>query len=637
MNAINRPTKPFPYVLSLNLRATLIAMILLIHSLALSDQNSEISLDLAATVETQSSATSNNSDLNSETANLPVSLNTVQTFSELLTRFSSRFHRFFALYELTNRLDEDGLVNLIDEIKTYEYDATNQSWKSDSLLVVISKLVHINADKVNSIFFELNEATQRDLAYDIANEWSSLNLDSAANFVKGFSDTEMKIIAANGVLDAQASLLSVDELTVLAQQFENEKYIADLFERNLFIEEAKHPEQSWIEITKDPSLLTHENVRRISNIAEAWVDQIGVSAIPKVTDVIKDQSLRLTMQYRLLRVAALQDAESAFEYAITVTGSAHSNPANPVLSIWAEQDPQAAWERLSVMDTTDKRKELVRTLFAQWGSDDPQSLMESFGDFPKEVQDEARIPLISNLIKESSDSALAIYDEIEDRDSKLAAARTLAYDWGSRDGEAALNWVLTDPSTEPERQHLVQTIIGHMTEQDFQNAFNVARDQPLGVDGNEEIGLEATVITILSFRNLDEAVQLLPLVREGPTKLDAYLEVGDALAQNDRLDEAITNGNEFTGEDQVLYYTRIGFNVNVMEDPESIFVMLDKLPSGMARSRIATTQISNNQRSNIYDDNQIDRLEKYLTNEDRQLLKKIDEEGIRVPDSYTGY
>ena len=176
-----------------------------------------------------------------------------------------------------------------------------------------------------------------------------------------------------------------------------------------------------------------------------------------------------------------------------------------------------------------------------------------------------------------------------------------------------------------------------MTNTNFQTAFEVARDQPLGVIGNEEIGLEATVIDMLTFQNLEEALKLLPLVREGPTKLTAYRNVGHSLIQNDRLDEALANGEEFSGEDQILYYTSIGSNVNVMRDPEAIFVRLDKLPSEMARSRIATTQIANNRRSKVYDDDQIDRLKEYLTDEDRDLLLKIEEEGINVPDSYHGY
>ena len=107
--------------------------------------------------------------------------------------------------------------------------------------------------------------------------------------------------------------------------------------------------------------------------------------------------------------------------------------------------------------------------------------------------------------------------------------------------------------------------------------------------------------------------------------------------RNDRLDEAIANGEEFSGEDQILYYTSVGSNINVMRDPESIFARLDKLPSKIARSRIATTQLASNLSSNLYDDDQINRLEEYLTDEDVELLLRVEEEGINVPDSYLGY
>ena len=405
MNTTRHTTKKIPSFLKLNLRATLTAVVILTGCLALPEQIFEISSGLTSTNQMPSIAASSNSNLNRETVSLSRDLKNIQSFSDILTNYRSRFHRFSALYELANQLDEDGLVNVIDEIKGYEYDASNQSWKSDSLLVVISKLVHIDADTVNPIFFALSEDTQRDLAYGIASEWSFLDLESATNFVNSFSDYELRMIASKGVLDSQSTLISLDELTALAQQFENEEYIADLVERNLFIEEAKHPEQSWNELLKDPSLLTHEKIKRLLNITEAWVNQSGVSAIPKVTEAIKDQSLQRTLQYRLLRVAALQDAESAFEYAITVTGSGFSNPASPVLSIWAEQDPHAAWERLSVMDPTSEREELIQTLIAHWGANDSQSLMDSLGNFPNDVQDIARVSLIYDLIDKSSDKA----------------------------------------------------------------------------------------------------------------------------------------------------------------------------------------------------------------------------------------
>lgn len=288
--------------------------------------------------------------------------------------------------------------------------------------------------------------------------------------------------------------------------------------------------------------------------------------------------------------------------------------------------------------TTNESKELTGTLFATWVAHDSQSVIDALDTFPTEVGDMARATLIFDLINDSADAALAIYDEIENRSSKLAAARALAYSWSRTDGAAALNWVLTDPSTEAERTDLAVTVIRQMTQQDFLKAFELARDQPpLAVDNDEDIGLEATVINFLASQDLEEALRLLPSVREGPTKLRAYRHVGHSLVRHDRLNEAIAKGKALTEEDQTRYFTSIGYQVNVREDPESIFVMLDQLPSKIAQSRIATVSISNNQRSGVYDDQQVERLKEYLTNNDRRLLKIIEETGIGVPASYLGY
>jgi len=631
------PAKKFLDVRSLILGATVTAVVLLVVYFVLQGKHSENSSDPNTTSSLPSLESAGNTDPNSESVDETHASTTIRKFSDLLEKHSSRFLRFSTLYELANRLDEDRLVFLIDEIVDFEFDATTQNWRTDALLILLSKLVHFNEEKVHSIFWGLSEDTQRKLAHGIASEWASVNLEGATNFVNGFSDSNLRMTASDGVLDAQSSVLPIDELKTLAEQFKNEQYIADLAEKNLFIEDARHPEQSWNKLARDPTRLTYENLRRITNIAEAWINQIGVNAIPRITEVIEDQSLRDQLQYGLLQVAAIKDAKSTFEYAITLPDSGFTHPAYPVLPIWAEKDPMAAWQRISILDTASEREDLTQELFSVWASLDTQSLKNSLGNFPNDVQDIARATLISYLTIDSPEAARAMYDEIENKKAKEAAARTLVNSWSRRDGVAALDWVLTDPSTESQRPSLVHTIISVMTNTDFQTAFKVAQDQPLGVIGNEEVGLESTVIDILTFRNLDEALKLLPMVREGPTKLVAYRNVGHALIQNDRLDEAIANGEEFSGEDQILYYTSLGTIVNVMREPEAIFVRLDKLPSEMARSRIATTQIANNRRFKVFDDDQIDRLKEYLTDEDRELLLKVEEEGINVPDSYHGY
>lgn len=202
--------------------------------------------------------------------------------------------------------------------------------------------------------------------------------------------------------------------------------------------------------------------------------------------------------------------------------------------------------------------------------------------------------------------------------------------------ESAFNWVLTETTTEQERDFLIGLILQNMTHSDYQKAFQVAINQPLGVDGNEEIGLEATVIQGLVFSYLDEAIQLLPQVRDGETKYAAFKTVGRALVRNDRLEEAIEKGNELVGEQQVRYYTSIGLVLNVREDPESAFVRLYKLPSEQAQSRLAVTWISNNYNSGIFSANQLKHLIQYLTDDDRDLLKRVAAGQAIVPLTYRG-
>ena len=108
------------------------------------------------------------------------------------------------------------------------------------------------------------------------------------------------------------------------------------------------------------------------------------------------------------------------------------------------------------------------------------------------------------------------------------------------------------------------------------------------------------------------------------------------MVRNDRLEEAIEKGNELTGEHQIRYYTSIGFVLNVFKDPESMFVRLDKLPSEKAQSRIAVTSISNNRNSKAYNASQIERLKHYLTDEDRDLLKRVEAGRASVPPTYRG-
>ena len=146
MKATPQATKKFPDVLSLVLGATLTAVVLIAVYFVLPAKRTEDPVDPNTSSPPPSSESSSSSNLNSESADSTPDSTTIRKFSDLLDKHSSRFLRFSTLYELANRLDEDRLVFLIDEIVDFELDATTQNWRTDALLILMSKLVHFNVE-----------------------------------------------------------------------------------------------------------------------------------------------------------------------------------------------------------------------------------------------------------------------------------------------------------------------------------------------------------------------------------------------------------------------------------------------------------------------------------------------------------
>ena len=566
----------------------------------------------------------------------PKSTPSAESFSGTLNNYSSDFQRGVALYDLANRSTEDSLVNLIDEVRNFEYDASNQDWKNQALSILVAKLVHVNSNRASSIFFDMNESENELLAYVLAHEWASIDLDGALDFVANISVKNTRISAANGLLDAQSSL-PMNELEKLAMRFDNEEYMTSFAERKLFFEEAKNPEKSWNELAKDPSLLTIDNYERVKNIGNAWIKKDGAVVIPKMTAMIRDQDLKHWLRATMFDTAARLDVEVAFEVAVRLESYGYYHPARTVMSTWAEEDPLSAWERISAVESTQLKEELTDSLFSSWSSSDAQTLIDSLGMFPTDVQDQARESLIWVLADTAPDDALAIYNNIGNDQFKVGVAPTFAWRWATKEPKAALDWALNDASIESGRFYVVNRVISEMTDTDYETAFEITRSLPMLSDGEQTVGLEASVISDLAFRQLDKALSLLPTVRKGYTQFKAYTSVVYSLRQEARLDEAIELGQDLKDDYQVRYYTRVGSSFFSADDPESIFSLLEKIPSNLARSRIATRSISDNNNSDIYDDEQIDSLKEYLTTEDQALLQRTEQDGTRLPNSYWGY
>ncbi len=565
----------------------------------------------------------------------PPGLYDVDSLEDILTNYSGAFDRFAALYSLVSQSEEEQLVDLFNESLTYEYSESDDLWLPDNIRrTILSRLVHVNDELAASLFLDLESEQQTSLSYTLAREWASFDLDRAVDFVTSLADSMYVPAAKRAILDLNQTL-PIDELRSLANRLGDTDYIQNLVDRNVREEEAENPSEAWAALSADPNMLTQDNRSRINNIVNAWIKEEGVLVLDTVTEAIEDEDFKESITRYGLRIAAEDNPEAAFDYALQFDsggGGLFGMSFNPymysILNEWAEDSPTDALNKVLTIDSTSQRNQYVDNVFSSWARKDIKGMVDSIPHLPSEVQDAARVSGISHLSRESIDDALPLFDDIESDAKKGQAAMSIAFSWAEKDPEAALNWAQTNPNTESIRSQVTSTMLTALASKDPEKAFNIALELPLNEDG---VGLEASVLATLSYTNVDRALELLPKVRAGASQKTAYTGVGGGLAMQGRITEAIELGKELSEEDQLNYYTTVGAmslsgsmlsGLTGNESEMDVFATLDAIPLEEARSLVAVQAIVMDQLSSSYSDEEIESLKEYISEDDMEDLEK---------------
>ena len=136
------------------------------------------------------------------------------------------------------------------------------------------------------------------------------------------------------------------------------------------------------------------------------------------------------------------------------------------------------------------------------------------------------------------------------------------------------------------------------------------------------------MLSIMGYSNLDKAMEFLPKVREGKTKTQAISGVGNALAMNGRIEEAVELGKELSESEQITYYTNVGTSSLTMGmiaggSDTSVFDTLDMIPSDEAKSKIAVTAVMMNSMNTTLSEDEIESLkEEYISEEDLEEMEE---------------
>lgn len=468
------------------------------------------------------------------------------------------------------------------------------------------------------------------------------------DFVNKLPDP-IKNMASRGVLDAMSEL-TTGELTELADRLGNSQYGRTLANRDMMTQEAENPKEAWEHLLQEYSILTEDDFERVSNIVNAWIKQDGIDVLDIVTPDIEDEELRESIISFGVRTEAEDDPASAFDYAIQFQSEetgffglsmSHNRYMFSVLREWIEQEPMDAINRILTIESTTQKTSLLGDAFDQWARTDAQALTAAIPSFPPEARDIARVNAIRRIAGESIDDAVNLFEDIENDTHKTQAVFSISTKWTEDDPEAALAWAQTSSHTESIRPQLTAQIINTLAREDPQKAFDIAREMPIDeIDGNG-VGLEASVISSLAYTNIDKALELLPDVREGKTQTTAYMGIGSGLAMNGRVAEAIELGKTLSEEDQLSYYTSVGTmsltggllgGLTGKEAQESdVFETIDSIPHKGAQSQVAMQAIVMDKLNSSYSEEELERLQNYVSEEDREDLEKSLEQLDAMP------
>ena len=540
----------------------------------------------------------------------------------------SSFEQQLALRNFLSELDEARVVDLLNQPPDVFPDADRYVLR----LAIVQRLAQQNPSRALSLVLEMDSTYRPDgFVSSIYKDWVHSNLDEAVLRAKTLN-YHLKRSALDAIVEERTDL-SDNTLRAIARDLGQEQVAISAIAQRKIDAAIKDPEKAWNELAFD---LQDEpaNAWNLSRIAEAWVEKSGLSVLDQISQSLTNAETRHSVISSVLREAARTDPASAFSYAMTFESEQRDSIVRDIAHTWARSEPLSALTAANGIEKSSLRKAVSETVVRAWSHQNPEELLRNLDALPDELRENASTTALSVKAGESPEEAAQFVAAMESGPLKVSSARSVLTVWSRRDHSAALEWIFNEPRVEEIRSELLSSIMHRLAVVDPQLAMTTALAQPIeedktgfGMFGPTGLGMEFQVISALASSDVDKALELLPQVREGPTRDLAFQTVAQSLLMNDEIDRA------FDMVQQVPEAERGKFRLVlttawVGSDPQGMLKSMDRFPSKQAKSQAAVLLVMTNEYSNILSEQQIEEARKYITEEHAKALKERDPEGM---------
>ena len=548
------------------------------------------------------------------------------------------FARNVAFASWILELDEEKIVDWLNQSIKASWNVKPRT-REDLQSLLLSRLVALDPAQALEFALQRVEPNRFTMMTLVFREWAQIDLNGAIGRAKSLPVHDSQEILSTVFKSSEE--FSSDALRTIEREFaiytkrpehppgfrvflDNGIRPASTQIDSLVRNSIENPAKVWYDIVEQarPNAIHYQD---LTDVATAWVNESGIGVLDEILASITDYGIRKSVLGLTLLELIQTMPEEALGYAASHKIPGQTETMKSMVRKWAEIDPIASLNKVHSMPSSAFRRLLEQVVLDGWlrpqrgyYREDPSTILESLHLIPGELRGVASAHAIKAMIwkgtpLEAAEALLRL-----DEQSKLEATRALVKAWQLNDHKSAIEWARTNPEIEDIRIEVLETLVWSIARKS-RVAFDIARELPTPGHG---FGLEGEFIASIAPRNLETAMDLLPRVRDGKTKLKAYLTVGTQLLQRGRTNEALDLGAQLPEKHgwQVAFYHRIA-KVWAQTDPQGLVDSMDRFPV-LVRPSIAAQQLHTNKSTNHLSQQQVQSLRSYLNSEYQNLLEE---------------
>lgn len=490
----------------------------------------------------------------------------------------SAFDRSVSLYAILESAGASELKKLLEDSRNIEHGSV----RYETQFAIASRYASINPQEALEQCLRLPQHERSAFAEGVFAEWSESDLDGAISAAAklGRELTQVALEAIASIRDD----LSATDIRAIASELRQPQFTPQWETQNVVSRHENDPLQAWNVLVQDGlgDVLTgymfreqdgpddSEQLDALVRLAEAAIDQKGLDAIFRLRAPIFEFENDNEGSNKILGAAVdaivRNDPEGTWSY--IQEGSPR------MLSQSAEQTELERTSGVSRRDRAYMRDVVQELLLKSWATADPATILERIEQVPLRLQSVALERAMPALAKTEPERAIELIQELKHLGANSwRAVRGTVENWAAADSSAALEWVMSSPDIEHgpvPQEDLLRLVLYSLVLEDPERALTIALQQP------DTDRLEAYVISHLAKFDVEAAVKLLPMVKEGAYSVATHW-VATSLIEHGEMDRAIALYSEYEESGGDANWSMF-FRIWQMENSVQLFERLDDLP-----------------------------------------------------------